>query len=57
MRKQLISFCQFDYLPQIHHRYPVRDLSDHSQIMSDKDIGQVKITLQVHDQVQDLRLY
>jgi hypothetical protein len=47
----LLSIGQFDYLPQVHHRNPVRDVSDDGQVMGNEQVGQAKLVLQVHNQV------
>ena len=42
-------------LPDVHHRDAVADVLDHTQVVSDEDIGQAELRLQVLQQIQDLR--
>ena len=42
--------------PQIHHQHVVGDVAHHRQVVADEQIGQVELVLQVHHQVQHLRL-
>src|SRR6185369_1431239 len=43
-------------LAEVHHRDPVGNVSHHGQVVSDEDIRQVELALQVFQQVDDLRL-
>ena len=43
-------------LPQIHHRDPVTQVLDHSQVVRDEEIGQAELLLDVREQVHDLGL-
>ena len=45
-----------DRLAAIHHQHVVRDVADHRQVVADEQIGQAELVLQVHHQVQHLRL-
>ena len=49
-------FGQFHDLSQIHHGHPVRDALHHPQIVRDEKICDLVARLEVHEQVQDLRL-
>ena len=42
---------------EIHHRHPVADVLDDSQVVGNEQIGQLELVLQVHQQINDLRLY
>ena len=53
----LIHRAFFRDLAQIHHQHAVTDILHHIQIMTDENIGQAKAFLEVHEQVQDLRLH
>ena len=43
-------------LANIHHRDPVTDMLDHSQIMRDEKQRKVELFLQIDEQIDDLRL-
>lgn len=43
--------------PQIHDCDAVADMLDDAEIMRDKHEGDAQLLLQIHEQVQDLRLY
>ena len=45
-----------DDAAQIHHRHAVADVLHHRQIVRDEQIGQLELVLQVHQQIDDLRL-
>ena len=45
-----------DDAAEIHHGDPVADMLDHREIVRDEQIGQPELVLQVHQQVDDLRL-
>tara|TARA_B100000949_G_C14137289_1_gene389164 strand:+ start:391 stop:750 length:360 start_codon:yes stop_codon:yes gene_type:complete len=36
---KLVGFGQFNYLPKIHHRYAVRQISHYMKVMGDEDVG------------------
>ncbi len=55
--KQAGGIGLFDNAAEIHHRDPAGDMFDHSQIVADDDIGQVKLLAQVIQQIQYLRLH
>ncbi len=44
-------------LPRVHHHDPVADIANHSQIVANEHISQMKLLLQTLKQVQNLRLY
>ena len=48
---------QLDDAAQVHHRDPVPDVFDHRQIVGDEEVSQAEFFLQVHQQVEHLRLH
>ena len=48
---QLYTVGQLDYLAQVHHGDPVADVLDYAHIVSDKEVGQVELALQLAQQV------
>ena len=46
-----------DDLAQIHHDNSLADIFHDAQIMGDEEIGEIELLLQIHQQVQHLRLY
>ena len=50
------SISDFDQLPEVHHGYPIRDVSDRAQVMRDKKISEVLFTPKPFEQIHDLRL-
>jgi len=54
--KDIFGITGFDDSPEIHDRYPRRDMLDDGQIVTDEDVAQPKIPPQIEQQVQDLRL-
>ena len=53
---QLLCVGHLHYLAHVHHRHAVGDVLDHAQVMGDEYVGQIKVRLQVLQQVQRLRL-
>ena len=43
-------------IAQIHDRYPIRDVFNDGEIVSDKQVSKIEFFLQIHEQVQDLAL-
>lgn len=54
---QLIVGNDLHHLAQIHHQDPVTDIPHHSQVMADKNIGQVPLLFQGVEEIEDLSLY
>ena len=52
-----ISVGNLHNLAQIHDRHPIRNMTNHSEIVSDEEIAQSKIALEIHHQVEDLALH
>ena len=46
----------FDDAAEIHDGDTVADVLDHRQIVRDEQIGQAELALQIHQQIEDLRL-
>ena len=55
--EQCATRRQFDDAPEIHHRDAIGHVRDYRQIVRDEQIGEAAITLQVTQQVDDLRLH
>ena len=43
-------------LAEIHHQHPVGDEAHDVEVVADEDVGQAELLLEVHEQVQHLRL-
>src|SRR5262245_42276794 len=54
--KDCIPVAQLHQCAQVHNRNAARDVLGHRQVMHDKQVGQAKLTLQVSQKVQYLRL-
>src|SRR5258708_2442204 len=53
---QLGSVRDLDDLAEVHDCYPVADVPDDREVMRDEDVREVEIPLQLHQQIQHLRL-
>ncbi|EAU65581.1 conserved hypothetical protein [Stigmatella aurantiaca DW4/3-1] len=53
---QLRGLRQLHDLPQVHHRHPRGDVLHDLQVMRDEEVGELQLPLQVHQEVDDLRL-
>ena len=51
-----VPIRQLDYPAEVHDRDAVGDMSNHSQIMADKQVGEAQPALQLLKQIDDLRL-
>ena len=54
--KQLVRRTCFDDAPEVHHGDAVGDLTHHPQIMTDEEIAEPQPVLQIHEQIDHLRL-
>ena len=54
--EQVVGPTQFHDVPEVHHRHPVADVVDHTQIVRDEQVGQVELFLQFFEQVDHLGL-
>jgi hypothetical protein len=55
-RKQVLRLGQLHDLPEIHHGDAVADVSHDREIVGDEQIAEPELLLQVHQQIEDLRL-
>jgi hypothetical protein len=46
-REQLARFRDLDDLADIHHDHPVADVFDDAEVMTDKEVGEAKLFLQI----------
>jgi hypothetical protein len=49
--------CTFDDSPQVHHGNLVTDVLNNPKIMTDKQVCQRQLFLELHQKIDDLRLY
>ena len=56
MVKQLLGFCLLYHVAQIHNTDTIGNITDNGKIVSNKQVGQVLLFLQVAQQVDNLRL-
>src|ERR1700685_2800601 len=57
MLSDLGGVADFDNLSPIHHRDARREIAHHRHGMRDEQVGQTEISLQLCEQVDDLRAY
>ena len=53
---EVLFLSQLNDAAQIHHGYTVADMLYHREIVSDKKVGQMKLLLQILQEVKDLGL-
>jgi hypothetical protein len=51
-----ITIRNFNNFSEIHDCNPVADVADYGEIMGDKEIGEIKLSLKVFQEVDDLCL-
>jgi len=56
MAVQRVAVRHLHDATDVHHRDSVTDVPDDAQVMGDKKVGEIKLTLQFDEQVEDLRL-
>ena len=56
LSENIMGQSRFHHASQIHHTDAVAHVSDHTQIVGNKQIGQVEFTLQFFEQVKNLSL-
>ena len=59
MLRPLVQFCrrcQFNDAAKIHHGDAGGDMLDDRQIMANEQEGEAELVLEVHQEIQDLRL-
>jgi len=54
--EKLVGWSGLYQLADIHDRHPIGDVFDHAQIVSHKQVSQVKLLLQLQQQIKDLCL-
>ena len=54
--EEFLRFGQFHNLAGVHHRDAVTDVPHDAKVVRDKNIRQLELLLQIHQQVDDLRL-
>ncbi len=42
--------------PPIHHRYPIRDMLNHAQVMGNDKVGEPQPFLEIGQEIEDLGL-
>ena len=47
----------FNNLSEVHDRHPDADVLDEPEIMRDKQVGELQLSLQVHQEIDHLRLH
>src|SRR3546814_950082 len=57
LREEPLAFRLLHNPAGIHHRNARRHVFDDSQIVADQEVGEIELTLQVAQQVEDLRLH
>ena len=57
MGEQRAARRELDDAAEIHHRDAVADVLDDREVVRDEEIRQAELRLQVHEQVDDLRLH
>ena len=55
-REEGVRRSALDDAAEIHDRDAVADMLHHAEIVADEEIGQAEIALQLHEQIDDLRL-
>ena len=55
--KQRAARRELDDAAEIHHRDAMADVLDDREVVRDEEIGQAELRLQIHEQVDDLRLH
>ena len=53
---ELLAIRDLDDFSQVHHRYPIADMTHHREIVRDEEISEGKAFLQLLQEVDDLRL-
>src|SRR5258706_14707154 len=54
--KQRVDFRLLDHFPRVHHYDPRRGLGDYTEIVSDHQYRGADFLLEIHEEVEDLRL-
>jgi len=54
--ENLLRPTDLDYLPRVHDCDAVRDVIHHAQVVRDEQVGKAELSLQFHEEIQDLSL-
>jgi hypothetical protein len=54
--KQCLLIGNFHDLAQVHHSYPTANVLDHAEVVSNEQIGEIQLVLQIHQQIENLGL-
>jgi len=54
--EQLRLGCELHHVSKVHDHDRIGDVLDDRQVVADEDVGQAEAALQLHEQVDDLRL-
>jgi len=54
--EQFIDRRGFHDAAQVHDRYAIAQMADHTQVVADEEVGQVQLIAQIHEQIQNLCL-
>ena len=57
LREQLLSCRDLDYLADVHHDDPMRDVLYDAEIVADEQVGKVEFFLEVLHQIEYLCLH
>src|SRR5687767_9561802 len=57
VREEGLGLGELDDPAEVHHRDAVADVLDHREVVRDEEVGQPELVLQVHQQVDHLRLH
>jgi hypothetical protein len=55
--EELVRLRFLDNAPKVHHCHASGDMSDHGKVVSNKQISDPESVLQIHQEIDDLRLY
>ena len=56
VRKNSLGGARFNDPAEVHHRNPVREITNHAQVVGNEQVGDAQFLLQISEQVQNLRL-
>ena len=54
--EELVRLRLLDNAPKVHHCHPGCDMPNHGEIMSNKQVSNTEARLQIHQEIDDLRL-
>src|SRR3972149_5122218 len=53
---KLLAVGDLDHLAQVHHHYPIADMTHYGEVVRDKKIGEAEPLLQLFQEIEDLGL-